>query len=224
MNTPPEPEWEKRWSGVHVRVFGIGDNAQLSLEDAAAVLRDDEKERAARFHFEADQERWMRSRALLKLVLADEWGQTNARELEFALGEFGKPALGNGGPHFNLSHSGDFAAVAVGSQPVGVDVECRKELPVEELAAFAFRPEEQAAILAHVEPWRHFLALWTAKEAVMKCTGQGMSLPPAEIAVGLSGAGIPGSATTNGGERAFSLYSACDPGSWVLAVAIQAEA
>lgn len=219
MNALPEPEWETRWGGVHLLVFGIGDNSRLSLEDAAAVLRDEEKERAVRFHFEADRERWVRSRALLKLVLADKWGQTNARELEFALGEFGKPALVSGGPHFNLSHSGDFAAVAISSVPVGVDVECGKTLPLEELAAFAFRPEEGAAILAHAEPQRHFLELWTAKEAVMKCTGQGMSLPPAEIEVRTGTGGGLQSAKARG--REFALYSACEPERWTLAAAAE---
>ena len=84
--------------------------------------------RAGRFHFDADRERWTRAHSALRTILA---GYTGVAPLELAFlpGEHGKPALdpGNCGGrnvHFNLSHAGEWAFVAVSREvPVGIDVE-----------------------------------------------------------------------------------------------------
>jgi 4'-phosphopantetheinyl transferase len=86
-----------------------------------------ELDRASRFHFEADRRRWSRSRSALRTILSRYIGIPQL-DLEFRIGEHGKPALENPGPHFNLSHSGDWAVVAVSAQaPVGIDVERVRE-------------------------------------------------------------------------------------------------
>ena len=50
-------------------------------------------------------------------------------------GPSGKPYLVNcPGVHFNISHSGGYAVCAVGSVPMGVDIEFRRELDYRRLA------------------------------------------------------------------------------------------
>jgi len=87
-----------------------------------------ELERASRFHFEADRWHWSRAHSALRMILSRYTG-TGPLDLEFQIGEHGKPALENpDAPHFNLSHSGDWALVAVSTHaPVGVDVERIRE-------------------------------------------------------------------------------------------------
>jgi len=99
-------------------------------------------------------------------------------------GEHGKPrfpapfdTLG-----FNWSHSGDVALLAVGRGPagceVGVDVETVRPRPrAVELARRFFAGTEAAELEALPDSARlaRFLTLWTAKEAVLKAHGGGLS-------------------------------------------------
>ncbi|MCC8116041.1 MAG: hypothetical protein LIP18_02625 [Planctomycetes bacterium] len=55
---------------------------------------------------------------------------------------YGKPYL-SAGPHFNLSHSGDLAVLAMGDGPVGVDVEEHRDGDLSSLVRAAFHPAER---------------------------------------------------------------------------------
>ena len=193
MNTLPAALWSTQWRGLDLVVFSIGEESPLPLADAGALLNAEEKSRARKFHFDHDRNRWMRSRALLRLSLAARLGM-NGGDIHFCCGVNDKPELapdaGSRPLGFNLSHSGDFAAISTGLEPVGVDIESwRDDWPVADLAEHAFSPEECSAIRSSTGPFLLFYQMWTAKEAVMKCTGLGMSLPPASIQI----SGEPGS-------------------------------
>lgn len=93
-------------------------------EPAPNHLTEDETARASRFKFEEDRVRWTRARSALRVILSRYAGEDPGR-LFFLYGKHGKPAL----PpvttvEFNLSHAGEWAAIAVTSgQPVGIDIE-----------------------------------------------------------------------------------------------------
>lgn len=99
-------------------------------------------------------------------------------------GEHGKPHFPApfGGIGFNWSHSGDRALFAIGRGregfELGVDVERIRPRPrALELATRFFAPAE-TAMLAALPADRlldGFLRLWTAKEAVLKAHGGGLS-------------------------------------------------
>lgn len=83
--------------------------------------------------------------------------------------------------HLSLSHSGAYLACAVGSQPVGVDLEVKDlragRRDVLALAGMACTPGELGQLQALDEGparYRHFLQLWSLKEAYFKCTGTGV--------------------------------------------------
>lgn len=85
--------------------------------------------------------------------------------------------------HLSLSHSGGYLACAVGfGQPVGIDLEVKDaeragRRDVLALAGMACTPGELAQLQAlDSEPprYRHFLQLWSLKEAYFKCTGSGV--------------------------------------------------
>ena len=78
--------------------------------------------------------------------------------------------------HFNISHSQDVAVCAVGSAPLGVDVE--KIRPVSQnLARHMLTEGERRLMEAFHEDERNreMLCLWTLKESVMKLSGQGIA-------------------------------------------------
>ena len=221
MRSLPLAVFCTQWRDNEIVVFATAGPSPVSLEDAAAILSPEENERAARFHFEQDRERWMRSRALLRLWLARRL-EAAAGSLVFQPGSHGKLSLPEyPGLHFNLSHSGGLVALAAGPEPVGIDIEHCRDLPFASLANHAFRPEEIAAIKSSAEPGALFYQFWTAKEAVMKCTGQGMSLPPADIDIAIID-GVPSAASCSGGRR-YALTSLTLPGGYSLAAAVFAD-
>lgn len=83
------------------------------------------------------------------------------------------------GVHFNLSHSGDYAVLAVSDSLVGIDVEHKKN-HYETVAKRCFCKEEYEDIMAGATPQEQqmrFLQYWTMKEACIKCSGEGMRIP-----------------------------------------------
>jgi 4'-phosphopantetheinyl transferase len=91
----------------------------------------------------------------------------------------GKPYV-LGGPPFSLSHSGEFALVAVGENAsVGVDLEQIKVNRFVERLARRFSPYEREALqlLSGGEFVEAFYWCWTAKEAYLKALGTGLARP-----------------------------------------------
>jgi 4'-phosphopantetheinyl transferase len=164
--------------------------ALSALQDDAALLDAVELERAARLVFERDRHRFVAAHAALRRVLA-RYAHAEPAALRFAAGDNGKPHLigpGRSGFGWNLSHSGNLAAVAVAAGAVGVDIEC--ERPLADLPALAERcltAAESAALDERDAPARvtAFLRAWTRKEACLKALGAGLAVEPRSFAVGL---------------------------------------
>lgn len=102
---------------------------------------------------------------------------------EFTRGPRGKPQLPAAGLRFNAAHSDGIALIALSTaHDIGIDVERRT--PMRDLQAFldgALDPAETRE-LAELDPERQLeaaLAVWTAKEAVLKATGDGLGVEPA---------------------------------------------
>jgi 4'-phosphopantetheinyl transferase len=151
--------------------------ADVVEESLVRVLDDEERERAARFRFDADRARAIVARGALRLLLGG-YLKRNPSALRFVFGPHGKPALADGALEFNVSHAGDFAAIAIAAgTPVGIDVEFEK--PMSDLRAIAtrfFAPAEAEAIVHAADANALFFATWVAKEAVVKAAGGGVSL------------------------------------------------
>lgn len=94
-------------------------------------------------------------------------------------GAHGKPALKSATLAFNLSHSGDAAAVALArGVEVGVDLETasrpRSHARLAQRYFCASETQALAALAPH-EREAAFLRLWTAKESVLKALGRGLA-------------------------------------------------
>lgn len=150
----------------------------------AALLSLDEQTRSARFAFDRDRHRFTLSHGLLRAILARYVGGAPA-QIEFATGIHGKPALAGRSCagqdiQFSLSHSGEYALVAVAvGRAVGVDVEVRRpDVDPLKLAQRFFSPEESRQITQAQQDEQRplFYRYWTAKEAYLKGRGMGLSL------------------------------------------------
>lgn len=153
----------------------------VSLSDAgefAAALTSVETAQAARMVNTALRTRFIVSRGLRRRLLAACLGVA-ADRLEFREDAAGKPRLvGDGGWDFNLSHAGDYVAVAVRRGPVGIDLEQHRR--VRDAAAIVrryFHPDEAQAWQRLGQDRREaaFFLLWSAREAAMKCAGLGLA-------------------------------------------------
>ena len=176
----------------------------LALDSRLSTLDSHERERATRFTRDDLRRRFVVAHTALRTILGHYLG-IEPGEVQFHYGPHGKPRLAEAGSeghgagsterressysllpapcslHFNLAHSGDVAVVAVtrGGE-IGVDVErLRQVRRLEQLARRYFTATEAAAIMSVDEPDRdaQFLAVWTAKEAILKAMGTGLSYP-----------------------------------------------
>ena len=126
-------------------------------------LSEQRKKRAARYRQEADRRRSAAAGLLLNRLLPDS---------EVFTDSCGKPRT-DGGACFNLSHSGDYAAMAVGSAEVGVDIEEVRLVNTLRLGKVVFCENEMELLRRSSDRLGCFFDLWTKKEALLKCMGKG---------------------------------------------------
>lgn len=168
-------------------------DADIALAEAHAVLDKGERARAAGFVFARDRDRFVRAHGYLRRRLGRFLG-TAPEAVMIVTPDGEKPFIEGGGASFSLSHSGSRVALAITrGADVGIDLETLERSDsldgqMDGLARMCLTGEERGA-LAALPPERRsrrFLAYWTAKEARMKLTGEGMALEPRKIALRLS--------------------------------------
>ncbi|MGA7504860.1 MAG: 4'-phosphopantetheinyl transferase superfamily protein [Candidatus Sulfotelmatobacter sp.] len=148
------------------------------------TLSPDETARASRFHFAVDRQRYAISRGVLRTIVAG-YLATDAKNLDFVYSGKEKPSLSatysREGLMFNISHSGSVGLLAfTREREIGVDVEqVRSDFEVDAIARrfFSAHEQEQLAVLPEQERFEAFFRCWTRKEAYIKATGDGLSLP-----------------------------------------------
>jgi 4'-phosphopantetheinyl transferase len=165
------------------------DLAHPVLPAWADTLDEAQRQRAARFKFDADRRRHVAAHAAERAALAQSNPSAAAR-LRLTTGPQGKPEAVDAALGHNLSHSHDVGLLVVGSAAVGwgVDVECLREVDdVEGVAQRVFTPREfqQWSRTPAPDAMRAFLQLWTRKEACLKAIGSGFSVEPARFEAGL---------------------------------------
>ncbi|MGV6847135.1 MAG: 4'-phosphopantetheinyl transferase family protein [Marinibacterium sp.] len=147
-----------------------------------------EATRAARYIRPQDGDRFRIGRGHMRAILAQYHGG-RPEDLTFDLVGRDKPVL-RGGPAFNLSHAGGWAALAVAPEhpdlELGIDIEAPRKVD-RALAEHVLSPCEINALYDVSEPEREagFLNAWTRKEALIKATGIGLGVNLRRIEVTL---------------------------------------
>lgn len=158
-------------------IYKINDTIeQLSEQDVAELLLllpDWRREQALRFKHLSGQRECAVSYLLLCQMLSKEYGIS--QQPHFIIGTHGKPSL-HEFPHihFSISHCREAVMCAVSSHPIGADIERRRTLKPA-LINHTMNENERVQIQQSSDPELEFTKLWTAKEAVVKLSGEGLS-------------------------------------------------
>lgn len=142
-----------------------------------AVLDASERERAARFRFDADRERFILGHGWMRSMLGMALGMP-AADLRFVRGPFGKPQLEGHDLRFNFSDTKD--AVLLGMTngiDIGIDIETMHRRVDHDAVAGHYFTQDETNLLSELtgdDRKRRFLELWTRKEAVLKASGVGI--------------------------------------------------
>ncbi len=187
IEVPPLREDE-----VHVRIAFL-DRPQAEQSYFESILAEDEIDRANRFHFHKDRQRFVAGRGLLRMILSSYVGVAPG-DILFTYGSRGKPGLqpqvGRPAIQFNLAHSHGTAIYAMTQdRAVGVDIESiQADFPVEDVAKNVFSLAELAALqaLPKILRMEAFFKCWTRKEAFVKALGDGLSCPLRDFDVSLA--------------------------------------
>jgi 4'-phosphopantetheinyl transferase len=181
---PPPPGWSPNWqagSGVHVWAAALH-LPGTDLTPFSLILSPPEMDRARRFHFERDRNHFIVARGFMRVILARYLG-AKPDKLEFTYSTRGKPTLGGSyasvGLHFNLSHSGGIALLAVSpAGTVGIDVEQLRPMDDADQLVHRFFSSRETEAFQKMPPSAKSLAffnLWTRKEAFLKASGEGIA-------------------------------------------------
>jgi 4'-phosphopantetheinyl transferase len=178
----PGPQWAVASDALHPapgEVVLLVASLDVPAERLERLLETFSPRERARYQSFAHQEhrfRWGAARGLLREVLGRATGREPAR-VGFRHAEHGKPHLDDGSLHFNISHSGGAALIALARVEVGVDIELPRPRRTDDLARRFFAPMEQERLFALEGESRRdaFFRLWTCKEAFLKATGEGFS-------------------------------------------------
>lgn len=172
---------------AHLHLFDFDSLAALDPL-LGPLLERAERERAGRFHFREDRQRYERGRGLLRWLLGTYLGAA-AGGLVFDYARHGRPSLRGGGIEFNVSHTRRYLALAFAADgALGVDVEGdRGATDLLRIARrfFATGEYEKLAALPADRQTRAFLRCWTQKEAYIKAHGVGLSMPLNRFEVGV---------------------------------------
>jgi 4'-phosphopantetheinyl transferase len=168
---------------VHVWRAGL-ELPPSQVQRLSAMLTDDELDRANRFSFEKDRQRFIAARGTLRSILS-RYITIPPGHLRFYYNPYGKPFLAPEFSsyllNFNLSHSGSMALYAITrNMEIGVDVErVRSNFEYEEIAKRFFSVNEVATLrtIPTEKKLEAFYTCWTRKEAYIKAHGKGLSLP-----------------------------------------------
>jgi len=177
---------------VHVWLADLSRSGDSSGQ-LASILSEDERNRAARFHFPRDADRWMVSRMVLRSILGSYLG-VEASAVQFCVGPWGKPELTASFQRhllqFNASRSDGLGLYAVArNRRVGVDIERLRPFPdLRAIAAQILSPREHQTLgeLPPAEQCAAFFNCWTRKEAYIKALGEGLVHPLERFSVSLT--------------------------------------
>ena len=156
-----------KWSVIQIK-----DCSWDAVQAMLPMVSEQRRAQALQFKHAFGQYACLKSYLLLQNLLREHYGIEG--DLVFSYNEHGKPMLKEvSNIHFSISHCKEAIAVAVADRPVGIDVETLR-MPSEALAEKVMDKGEKLRFDISDMPEDFFTALWTAKEAVMKCRGTGI--------------------------------------------------
>lgn len=146
---------------IRVKLF-LAPISNVSL-DYVQLLDNRRREKVKRYRLDDDKKRCVLGGLLARHFLGD---------VEILINEYGKPFLPDG-RFFNISHSGDYVLFALSKSEVGCDIEQLRYVNAVKMGRTVFTDEEMNLLLADSDRLDAFFNLWTKKESLLKCIGEG---------------------------------------------------
>lgn len=145
------------------------------IKDLKKFLDSHENERATKYFKETDANRFIICRSLLKFALA-QYTKSDTNSISIELLPTKKPYMPkHPNVFFNVSHSGDYAVLAIGTNPIGIDIEhVDLNYNFHNTLSYVFNEDEIHFINNSDQKVRAFYNLWTRKEAFVKALGKGI--------------------------------------------------
>lgn len=180
---------------VAVRLWSIGSIDDAIWSSMTAVLGDSDYALVERMRRPVDRRRRLVTRALLRLAVAD-WAEVDPTDVVIAAEAGGRPVVTvptGAALHVSVSHTDDCSLVAVGANPVGVDVEPRIRHLERDVAARICSPAERVVVsgLDDVDARLTLVRTWVRKEAVLKLDGRALGVEPTAVDVRRSHVRLP---------------------------------
>ena len=112
---------------------------------------------------------------LFRMGMKEQYG-LDGEKIMIERNAHGKPYL-PGHPQicFNISHSGEYAACAFASIPIGMDLQQHRRAAWERMAERYFSAEDQKRLAAAENAETLFFRIWTEEESYGKWRGTGLS-------------------------------------------------
>ena len=167
---------------AHIWLVDLRRVPDARLDAYRALLSENERARLESYKNPKVQRSQLITRAAVRVCLSQYAESTPPEAWQFERSEAGKPRLVQSPLplSFNLSHSGDWLAIAVTvTTPLGVDVQHKTTRPAHlELARRYFHPNEVKELEACADEaarLERFFYFWTLKEAYLKARGTGIA-------------------------------------------------
>ncbi len=172
---------------ILVFVFSVrrSDRERASLN---SYLDEHESLKVIRIGSRYASEQFAVCRGILRTILGT-YSASSPTALRFTYGKWGKPSLVVAGDRkdirFNLSHSGNLAAVSISlGLDTGIDLEPAIRVKEAYESRGAFLTSKELSFVEKLPPSRqmlHCLTFWVAKEAYLKAIGSGLRRHPRSI-------------------------------------------
>lgn len=129
------------------------------------------QKRVASYKRDEDKRLCLAATLLLDKALA-EYGLSE-KNMRYAMNEYKKPYFENyENLHFNLSHSGNYAAAVLSDSEVGCDIQKKENVDIRIAERFFSAGEAE-----YVRNTDDFFRIWALKESFIKAVGRGLSIP-----------------------------------------------
>lgn len=151
-------------------IYFFDDYENFCAEKFLEFLPEKRIEKYNRLKRKTDRDNCAAAYLLLRYALRE----NGIDSFETEVGANGKPFLKNKKLSFNISHCAEGVAVAVDTEPVGIDVQELGNYK-ERVAKRFFTDGERKKINASPDKAKAFTRIWTLKESAIKCEGKSLA-------------------------------------------------
>lgn len=150
----------------------------FKLEKVQNLLPDFRLEKIQKLSLEKDKKLSAAAYFLLERALKKH--KINIKNFKWEETKNGKPFLSDCPLKFSLSHSGNYVAVALSKNEVGIDVQEMKEVDPK-ITNLVFNEDDHRFYNDSNDKLHAFYKIWTCKEALIKMSDDGLAKPLKQV-------------------------------------------